>query len=172
MMKFYLYFKVHQICGKYIFIGIFRSNMCEWTCNMYNRLSVGLCKIILNQYSFTYILQIIIFIFTKKNSLLLTQTSPKEAAVEYTYYVCFIGSIVTQIFMLCYFGNEIIIKSNSLSMCIYNSNWTNFNLHYRKIMLVFMERLKKHSQVLVGKLFPLNLDTFTSVWYFFLLLCF
>lgn len=39
---------------------------------------------------------------------------------------------------------------------------------YRKLLVTLMERLKKTSSIVIGKLFPLSLDTFTSVENFIL----
>lgn len=75
-------------------------------------------------------------------------------------------ALMTQIFLLCYFGNELIIKSEELSTDIFGSNWpeiTAKDQQLKSTMIVFQERLKRKTQVLVLILFPFSLDTFTKV---------
>lgn len=78
------------------------------------------------------------------------------------------NAFLIQIFLPCYFGQEITSESDFLSTRMYSSNWldligTEDNGDYGKIMIIFMERLKRNNQVLIGKMFPLSLNTFTAV---------
>ncbi len=56
-----------------------------------------------------------------------------------------------------------IFASNNLMNAAYNSSWELMSSDYGKLLITLMERLKCSSRILVGKLFPLSLDTFTSV---------
>ncbi len=96
-------------------------------------------------------------------SISFLQTSPIDSPFEYFFYCIYILCIVTQIFLPCFFGNEVIFTGSSLSNCAYASEWYSFSLNYRKVLFVFMERLKRKSEIMAGKLFNLSLDTFTSV---------
>ncbi|KAJ6635359.1 putative odorant receptor 71a [Pseudolycoriella hygida] len=96
----------------------------------------------------------------------LTYTSPIENIIQYCFFVSFLMGVVIQIFLPCYFGNEIMLTSAALSNHVYSSSWHSFSLKYRKLVITFMERLKRTRTLLVGKLFPLSLDTFTSIVYF------
>ncbi|XP_037048439.1 odorant receptor 94b-like [Bradysia coprophila] len=96
----------------------------------------------------------------------LTYTSPIESPFEYFFYCIYIVCIVTQIFLPCFFGNEVIFTGSSLSNCAYSSEWYSFSLNYRKVLFVFLERLKRKSEIMAGKLFNLSLDTFTSIVHF------
>lgn len=68
-----------------------------------------------------------------------------------------------QIYIPCYYGNEIMLQSNALINHIYFSNWTEMTQRSKRSIIIFMERLKRETQIIVGKLFPLNLETFTTV---------
>lgn len=77
-------------------------------------------------------------------------------------------ALMTQIFLLCYFGNEVIIRSEEISSNMFASNWpeiTTKNKKFKSTMIVFQERLKRKTQVLVALLFPFSLDTFSKVIY-------
>lgn len=78
----------------------------------------------------------------------------------------FVGALLTQIFLPCYFGNELIVQSEKMNLYVYGSNWMDLarNRHFKQIFLVFAERLKRKTQVLIGIMFPLSLDTFTKVY--------
>lgn len=62
-----------------------------------------------------------------------------------------------------YFGNLIILKSDNLRSSLYQSNWPQQSLKFRRIAMIQFERLRNPTIILVGKLFPLSLDTFSSV---------
>lgn len=91
------------------------------------------------------------------------QTSPSESITEYSFYLFFLVALVTQIFLPCYLGNEMIFASNDLMNSAYNSSWQIMSSDYRKLLIILMERLKQGNRINVGKLFPLSLDTFRSV---------
>lgn len=81
-------------------------------------------------------------------------------------YMMLLMALMTQIFLLCYFGNEVIIRSEQLMTHMFASNWpeiTKDNRPFKSTMIVFQERLKRKTQVLVALLFPFSLDTFTKV---------
>ncbi|XP_037027235.1 odorant receptor 94a-like isoform X2 [Bradysia coprophila] len=70
--------------------------------------------------------------------------------------------ILFDIFMIMYLGNEIMLGSNDLSYYLFQSNWLDLTPSNKKCILILKERLKRPQELLVGKLYPLNLDTFTS----------
>lgn len=70
-----------------------------------------------------------------------------------------------EIALLMYYGNEITLASEQLMGSVYQSNWMDLSIKYRKLALIFMERLKKPQEMLIGKLFPLNLKSLSSVWW-------
>ena len=67
--------------------------------------------------------------------------------------------------MIAYFGNEIQLYSGQLSYCIYESNWIEQSEADKKLMIIFCEILKQPHELVVAKLYPLNLDTFTTVMF-------
>lgn len=67
------------------------------------------------------------------------------------------------IFMVMYFGNEIELTSNQLTNFIFQSNWMDQSETYKKNILLTAEILQQPQELIILKLYPLNLITFTSV---------
>lgn len=65
--------------------------------------------------------------------------------------------------MVLYFGNEIRLSSDQLSYCLFESDWTGQSHSCQKIIIILAEFVKQPHQLMVWKLYPLNVDTFTSV---------
>lgn len=74
-----------------------------------------------------------------------------------------IGYNFFDIFVLLYLGNEITLSTDALSYCLYASNWMEQTQSCKRSIFIVMERLKQPQELIVGKLYPLNLETFTSV---------
>lgn len=62
-----------------------------------------------------------------------------------------------------YLVNEIELSSDRLSYCWFESNWIEQTQSCKKNIIIMSEALRRPTQVIVGKLYPLNLKTFTSV---------
>lgn len=92
--------------------------------------------------------------------ILFPQTSDLAIQVNSAVMLFALGLLI---YMPCYVGNEIIVKSDELSTRLYESNWIRMELAERKLIIVTMERFKRTTFVMVGWLFVLGLDTFTSV---------
>lgn len=59
-----------------------------------------------------------------------------------TFTLFYFVAMNSEIFLPCYFGNEVILKSLNLMDEIYESNWINMSPAFRKDIFVFRERLK------------------------------
>lgn len=93
----------------------------------------------------------------------LIQSSPQDNQFQIIVHICLIGYYIFDIFLTMYFGNLIILKSDELRSALYQSNWTQQSLKFRRIAMILFERLRNPTNILVGKLFPLSLDTFSAV---------
>jgi len=67
------------------------------------------------------------------------------------------------IYMVMYFGNEIELSSGQLSYCLFECNWIDQSQSFKKYIIILMEVFKQPQQLVICKLYPLNLDTFTKV---------
>ncbi|XP_053954850.1 odorant receptor 94a-like [Anastrepha ludens] len=74
----------------------------------------------------------------------------------------FASVLTLQIFLPCYFANEITINSDALTTCIYSSNWEEFSPATRKQMNLFMELLKQPARIKAGNFFIVGLPIFTK----------
>lgn len=71
--------------------------------------------------------------------------------------------MVFEIFMPCYFGNELIDVSKKLNTKMYQSNWTIQSKKFKTAMKIFMENAKNPLKVSVFGVFDLNLETFLRI---------
>lgn len=65
--------------------------------------------------------------------------------------------------MVTYLGNQIKLSSNRLSYCLFQSNWIEQSKPTRKCIITLTEVLKQPQVLVIWKLYPLDLQTFTSV---------
>lgn len=114
-----------------------------------------------------------ILAFVRQHSILLykcmtnlslqLQSVSTENLVEYVIYVFILFYNILDIFMIMYFGNEIKLSSGRFSYCLFESDWIDQSQSYKKCLLIFGERLQMVHQMLILKLYPLNMETFTTV---------
>lgn len=83
----------------------------------------------------------------------------------------YVGGFLIQIFLMCTFGQELMSEYDLLSHRLFSSNWPEIlaaskwndpkNCH--KVLVIFSEVLQQEQKIMIGKVFALNLKTFTSV---------
>lgn len=67
------------------------------------------------------------------------------------------------IFMVTHFGNEIKFASSRLSYNLFQCNWFDQPESSKKCISILMEVLKRPQELVVGKVYPLDLVIFTKV---------
>jgi odorant receptor len=67
-----------------------------------------------------------------------------------------------EIFLPCYFGNELSHASSKLSTAVFHSNWIEEELSYKKSLIVLMENLKKDMKITAFGIIDVNLETFKN----------
>ncbi|XP_037025860.1 odorant receptor 23a-like [Bradysia coprophila] len=70
---------------------------------------------------------------------------------------------ISEIFMITLFGNEILVASDRLSYCLFESNFVGQTISVKKRIIIFTEYLKQPQRLMIGNLYPLTLETFTMV---------
>ncbi|XP_038121032.1 odorant receptor 94a [Culex quinquefasciatus] len=70
--------------------------------------------------------------------------------------------MMNQIFMPCYFGNEVTLKSARLTHALYSSEWIKMNAPERKEIQMMMIRSMKPIVLKAGGFFYYNVGMFTS----------
>ncbi|XP_075144771.1 odorant receptor 94a-like [Haematobia irritans] len=75
----------------------------------------------------------------------------------------FLSVMILEIFLPCYFANEVTVNSSSLLFDMYNSNWFAYAPQTRKFIILYMEFLKKPIIIKAGGYFEIGLPIFTKV---------
>lgn len=83
--------------------------------------------------------------------------------LRFLFCFLFMTCVATEVFSYTFFGNRILTATNSLTNCTYFSNWYERPIKYQKHITIFMERLKRDSVLMAGKLFRMDLVLFTTV---------
>ncbi|XP_062563150.1 putative odorant receptor 71a isoform X3 [Armigeres subalbatus] len=74
----------------------------------------------------------------------------------------YLMSMLTQIFLPCYFGNDVTLKSQKLTNAMYTSDWYQLALRERKDLKMMMIRTSEPIRLKAGNFFNFNLTDFTS----------
>ncbi|KAI7815068.1 Odorant receptor Or2a, partial [Rhyzopertha dominica] len=82
--------------------------------------------------------------------------------VDFIAIVSFQVNMLLQILPYCYYGNEIIEKSDKLSESFYMSRWEDCPVDYRKKILFIMLKLRNPIRHTAGGVFAMSLSTFLA----------
>ncbi|XP_063925640.1 odorant receptor 4-like [Zophobas morio] len=83
-------------------------------------------------------------------------------------------AVITQIFIYCWFGEEVQVKSSQIPYSAFESDWTGIPIEAKKNLLIFIMRAQKPIKMSAINLFSLSLATFTTIlrtsWSYFAVL--
>jgi odorant receptor len=68
-----------------------------------------------------------------------------------------------EIFLPCYFGNELSVASTKLSTALFHSNWMNCKKDLRQSVKICMENTKKQLKISAFGVFEVNLASFSRI---------
>lgn len=71
--------------------------------------------------------------------------------------------MILQIFLPCYYGNEISFASQELSLEVFHSQWIDGSKEHKKSIIFMLEAMKKPIKIHAYSLLQINYDTFNSV---------
>ncbi|KAJ3663624.1 hypothetical protein Zmor_007867 [Zophobas morio] len=101
-------------------------------------------------------------------------TLVKPMSSEFFSILWYGFSITVQIFMYCWFGNEVEVKSNLVSYAAFESDWTDLPEDVKKNLIIFITNVSEPVRISAFNLLQLSLDTFTRIlktaWSYFALL--
>ncbi|RZB40538.1 7tm 6 domain containing protein, partial [Asbolus verrucosus] len=82
---------------------------------------------------------------------------------EFFSFLMYSNGISVEVFMYCWFGNEIQIKSSQLSYAVFESNWTSFSPEVKKNLTIFI--LRNHTSLKISALglITVSLETFVKI---------
>ncbi|KAJ3663416.1 hypothetical protein Zmor_007680 [Zophobas morio] len=93
---------------------------------------------------------------------------------EFLTVVSLITSTIFQIFLYCWYGNEVDIKSRKIFYAIFESEWIGVPPKAQQNLLIFSLRTRQQITIRTFKLFPLSLGTFMTImrsaWSYFAVL--
>lgn len=91
------------------------------------------------------------------------QSNFLEEYVSLSFYVAFSATMMNEIFLPCYFGNEVTLRREEISHAVYSSDWIHLSQKFKKNMIIFLEGLKRARILKSGKIFTLSLFSFLTV---------
>ncbi|XP_037049379.1 odorant receptor 30a-like [Bradysia coprophila] len=83
--------------------------------------------------------------------------------VERIVHVYSLFYYTAELFIVTYFGNEIMLSSDCLTYSLFESEWIGQPHSTQTDVIIFGEYLKRSHEILIGKLYPLTLETFTRI---------
>ncbi|XP_057331125.1 odorant receptor 2a-like isoform X1 [Microplitis mediator] len=87
----------------------------------------------------------------------------KITTVEFVSNIFYIGSMLSQIFLLCVSANQVTLEFEDLNTALYDSKWFTVNNSARKCLIIMMINSQKHITFTTGYIVTLSLDSFTSL---------
>ncbi|KAJ6644401.1 putative odorant receptor 71a, partial [Pseudolycoriella hygida] len=82
--------------------------------------------------------------------------------LQFLFCFLFMTCISIEVFSYTFFGNRILTATDLLTNYIYSSIWYEMPVKHRQNLIIFIERTKRNSVLMAGKLFPMNLSLFTT----------
>ncbi|KAJ3666953.1 hypothetical protein Zmor_002371 [Zophobas morio] len=80
-----------------------------------------------------------------------------------TIYILFFCVAISQLLFYCYFGTLLYEENNTLMTAIYMSQWYEYDIESRKLLITIMEQAKRPMVVTAAKLVDLTLETFVTI---------
>ncbi|KAF3054234.1 Odorant receptor 025 [Nylanderia fulva] len=88
----------------------------------------------------------------------------KLFSIEFLSLILYFISMMLQVFLYCWYGNELELKSKSIANSIYFSNWTLTTLRERRSLILIMINSQRGLMFSNNRMFSLSLDTFTWIF--------
>nr|AJF23795.1 olfactory receptor OR26 [Planotortrix octo] len=85
------------------------------------------------------------------------------ASGEFSSMILYMICILSELFLFCFYGNEVAYESEILMESAYCMDWTEMPVKYRRFLIIFMERIKNPIKPKAGKIVPLSINTFVQV---------
>nr|WCC57413.1 odorant receptor 13 [Papilio glaucus] len=83
--------------------------------------------------------------------------------LQIMWMAIYLTCMLTEVFILCWFGNELILKSLELQNATFDSPWLDIDQGSKMYIIIFMERCKRPLLITAGKYFSLSLSTYTKL---------
>ncbi|KAL0821071.1 hypothetical protein ABMA28_005703 [Loxostege sticticalis] len=87
--------------------------------------------------------------------------NPSRHPMQILWMAIYLTCMLIEVFILCWFGDELIWKSTELRQAAFDGPWLETNHKTMVFIVIFLERCKRPLRVTAGKIFTLSLDTYT-----------
>ncbi|XP_039440542.1 odorant receptor 4-like [Culex pipiens pallens] len=98
------------------------------------------------------------------------------AASGYTLikFALFLASFLVELFLLCFYGQDVSESSSQVAQAAYNCSWYNESKMFRQLILQIIMKAQRPLVLMAWKFWPVNIMTFSSIlsasWSYFTLL--
>ncbi|XP_022917029.2 odorant receptor 23a-like isoform X1 [Onthophagus taurus] len=96
-------------------------------------------------------------------SCLLLLSMSTVGSNEFITYMVYMGTALIELGIYCAFGNNVTVQAQLIPNAIWESNWMDTTVSYKKMMILTMQRMQKPMFLTIGKFATLTLSTFTAV---------
>ncbi|XP_017010924.2 odorant receptor 85f [Drosophila takahashii] len=87
-------------------------------------------------------------------------------SLEGCTYVIFIGTSVMQVYLVCYYGQQVLDLSAEVAHAVYNHDFHNASIAYKKYLLIIIIRAQQPVELSAMGYLPISLDTFKQLMSF------
>ncbi|CAH2101976.1 unnamed protein product [Euphydryas editha] len=84
-------------------------------------------------------------------------------SIEFASMTLFILCILTELFLYCYYGNELTVESDRIVCSVYSMQWMRTPLRFRRDLVLLMQFVRLPLRPVAGRIIPLSLDTFVKI---------
>ncbi|XP_029669126.1 odorant receptor 67a-like isoform X2 [Formica exsecta] len=85
--------------------------------------------------------------------------------LEFAHIFSYLCSMLMQIFLYCWYGNEVTLKSIDVGTAIYEMDWTTLRVRVMKDLMIIMIRAGKPVKMSSGYLVTLSTESFMNLQY-------
>ncbi|CAD6244775.1 GSCOCT00013467001.3-RA-CDS, partial [Cotesia congregata] len=85
---------------------------------------------------------------------------------EFMFIVFYLSCMISQIFLFCWYANEVALESSGISSAIYNMDWQYLTNKTKKDLLLMKIRTVRPIKFTSGSLIELSLESFTKLMKF------
>ncbi|CAL1680527.1 unnamed protein product [Lasius platythorax] len=83
--------------------------------------------------------------------------------LDFAYIFSYLCSMLTQIFLYCWYGNEMTLKSIDVGTAVYEMDWTTLRVRVMKDLMIIMMRAGKPVKMSSGYIVTLSTESFMSI---------
>nr|QGW50380.1 odorant receptor 53 [Chouioia cunea] len=107
--------------------------------------------------------QMVIFVPNLIINIYFLSTNSNRQNLKYFTTLFYASVSLMQIYMFCWYGNEVTLGSIDLGNALYESNWINLNHRTKKLLLTIITRTSKSILISAAVIVPLNIDSFIKI---------